>query len=151
MGRTDPYILRCVHCGARNRIPPAKVGEAAHCGKCGRDIDTHALEESRPRMATDRNFESDVLQSPLPVLAFFWAPWCPTCVQSQPTIDRFAAEARGRLRVVKINVDSAPAAAQRYDIRGVPFIVVFDNGQVRDTMPGALDRNELMARMAKFV
>ena len=151
MARTDDYLLRCTGCGARNRIPADKVGTAAHCGKCGRDIDTRVLEEARPRMVTDRNFEADVLKSPLPVLAFFWAPWCPTCVQSQPTIDRFAAEARGRLRVAKINVDSAPTAAQRYDIRGVPFIVVFDQGQVRDTMPGALERHELMARMAKFI
>ena len=151
MARSDPYLLRCTHCGARNRIPPEKVGTSARCGKCGGDMDTRVLEEKRPRMVTDRNFEQDVLHSPMPVMAFFWAPWCPTCVQSQPTIDRFAADARGRLRVAKINVDSAPAAAQRYDIRGVPFILIFDNGQVRDTMPGALDRNALMARMARFI
>jgi thioredoxin len=113
-------------------------------------MDTRVLEEARPRLVTDRNFEADVLRSPLPVLAFFWAPWCPTCVQSQPVIDALAAEVRGRLRVAKINVDSAPAMAERYDIRGVPFIVVFDQGRVEETLPGALDRHELLARMARF-
>ncbi len=150
MARSDPYLLRCTHCGTRNRIPPQKVGAPGRCGRCGRDMDTRVLEEARPRLVTDRNFEADVLRSPLPVLAFFWAPWCPTCVQSQPVIDALAAEVRGRLRVAKINVDSAPAMAERYDIRGVPFIVVFDQGRVEETLPGALDRHELLARMARF-
>ena len=151
MANRDDYVLRCAACAARNRIPAGKVGQPARCGKCGRDIDTRVLNDARPRMVNDAAFEGDVLRSPLPVLVFFWAPWCPTCVQSQPVIDQFAAEARGRIRVAKVNVDAAPQSAQRYDIRGVPFIFVFDNGQVRETMPGSLDRGELMMKMAKYL
>jgi len=151
MSSTDAFTLRCGSCKTRNRIPAAKVGATARCGKCGASIDTRVLNDGRPRIVSDANFDVEVMGSPLPVLAFFWAPWCPTCVQSAPSIDRFAAEARGRLRVAKINVDKAPAVSARYDIRAVPYIYVFDNGLAVENMPGAIDLHQLRLKMARFL
>lgn len=151
MPKDDSYLVRCPDCGTRNRIPADKVGRAARCGRCGGAVDTRVLEAGHPVVVSDRNFEKDVLRSPLPVLAFFWAPWCPGCKQAAPVVERFAADARGRIRVAKINVDAAPQTADRYDIRGVPFIIVFDNGQVRENLPGDMDRHALMAHMARYL
>jgi len=107
MTSTDNYTLRCGDCGTRNRIPAAKIGVPARCGRCGGQIDTRVLGNGRPKLVNDANFEAEVIHSPLPVLAFFWAPWCPTCVKTAPIIERLAGEARGRLRIAKINVDKA--------------------------------------------
>jgi thioredoxin len=102
-------------------------------------------------MVTDGNFEQQVLKSPLPVLLFAWAPWCSTCVAVAPVIDRFAAESRGRIRVGKLNVDSNPALAGRFNILSVPFIFVFDNGEMKESLPGALQQHELMMKMARYL
>jgi thioredoxin len=151
MASQDAFTLRCSACKTRNRIPAGRVGAAARCGKCGSHIDTRVLNDGRTHMVGDADFDSQVMASPLPVLAFFWAPWCPTCVQTAPLIDQLAAEARGRLRVAKINVDQAPQVSNRYDIRAVPYIYVFDNGQARENMPGAMDRQQLRQRMARYL
>lgn len=151
MANNDAFTMRCADCGTRNRVPAEKVGETARCGRCGSALDTRVLGAGHPVMVADRNFQKDVLLSPLPVLAFFWAPWCPSCKQTAPVVEGFAAEARGRMRVAKVNVDAAPQTADRYDIRGVPFLMVFDNGQVRESLPAVMDRHELMTRMARFL
>ncbi len=151
MAPQNAFTLRCGKCATRNRIPAEKVGQPARCGKCGTEIDTRVLTDRRSRIATDGTFEAEVLRSPLPALVYFWAPWCPTCVKTAPLIDRFAADARGRLRIVKVNVDNAPRAADRYDIRAVPYIYVFDNGQAVENMPGAIDGDQLRYRMARYL
>jgi len=151
MTATDTFTLRCGDCGTRNRIPAAKVGATARCGRCGGRIDTRVLGDGRPRMVGDANFEAEVIRSPLPVLAFFWAPWCPTCLKTAPIIDRLAGAVRGRLRVAKINVDKAQRVSDRYDIRAVPYIYVFDNGRPVANMPGAMDEAQLKSRLARFL
>jgi thioredoxin 2 len=151
MASINPYTLRCSDCGTRNRIPAAKVGAAARCGKCGSAIDTRVLNDGRPRMVSDTNFEAEVIRSPLPVLAFFWAPWCSTCLKTMPIIDRFAGETRGRLRIAKVNVDKAQRVSDHYDIRAVPYIYVFDNGRALDNLPGAVDEAQLKYRLARYL
>ncbi|MEE4608291.1 MAG: thioredoxin domain-containing protein [Desulfobacteraceae bacterium] len=151
MTSTDAYILRCDACGTRNRIPAARIGAPARCGRCGKQIDTRVLADGRPRMVGDANFEAEVIHSPLPTLVFFWAPWCPTCLKTAPIIDRLAGEARGRLRVAKINVDKAQRVSDRYDIRAVPYIYVFDNGQAVANMPGGMDEAQLKYQLARFL
>jgi thioredoxin 2 len=151
MTSTDNYTLRCGDCGTRNRIPAAKIGVPARCGRCGGQIDTRVLGNGRPKLVNDANFEAEVIHSPLPVLAFFWAPWCPTCVKTAPIIERLAGEARGRLRIAKINVDKAQQVSDRYDIRAVPYIYVFDNGRPVANMPGGMDEAQLKYKLARFL
>lgn len=151
MTATDSYTLRCGACGTRNRIPAARIGAPARCGRCGNQIDTRVLGDGRPRMVSDANFEAEVIRSPLPTLVFFWAPWCSTCLKTAPIIDRLAGEARGRLRVAKVNVDKAQRVSGRFDIRAVPYIYVFDNGQAVANMPGGMDEAQLKYRLARFL
>jgi thioredoxin 2 len=147
----EAYKIRCAQCGARNRLPAARVDAGPKCGRCGAALPAEALFAPQPVIVNDGNFEDQVLKSPLPVLLFAWATWCPTCVAAAPEIDRFAADSRGRIRVAKVNVESSPALASRYNILSVPFLFVFDNGELKESMPGALQKHELMMKMARYV
>ena len=143
--------LRCMECGTKNKIPGDKINAGAKCGKCGAALKTEALSEPQPLMITDSNFEAKVLKSPLPVLLFAWAPWCPTCGAVTPIIDEFAAQSKGKVRVGKVNIDGNPMLANKYNIMSVPFLFIFDNGQVKESMPGGLQKHELMMKFAKYI
>ena len=143
--------MRCSECGAKNKIPAGKVDAGGKCGKCGALLKTEELFEPQPVMITDSNFDVKVLKSPLPVLLFAWAPWCPTCGSVTPIIDEFASDARGKVRVGKINVDTNPMLASKYNIMSVPFLFIFDNGQMKEGMPGGLQKHEIMIKMSKYI
>lgn len=145
------YKLRCVECGARNRITADKVDAGPKCGKCGAELKTDALFVPQPVMVSDANFDAQVLKSPLPVLLFAWAPWCSTCRAVMPVIDEFAAEAKTKVRVGKMNVDQSPKLASEFNILSVPFIFVFDNGQMKESMPGAIKKHDIMMKMAHYL
>ena len=150
-GAGKPYTLRCIGCGAKNRVPTDKMESGPRCGKCKELLKTDELFVPQPIMVTDRNFEDRVLKSPLPVLLFAWASWCPTCVAVSPIIDEFAAEAKTKVRVGKLNVDQNRMLASKYKILSVPFIFIFDNGQLKESMPGGLKKHELMMQMAHYL
>jgi thioredoxin 2 len=145
------YTLRCSQCGVKNRVPADRLDASPACGKCRAVLDTSALFAPQPIEVTERDFERDVLKSPLPVLLFAWAPWCSTCVAVQPVVEQFAAEAKGRVRVGKLNVDAHPGLADRFSIMSVPFLFIFDRGELRERLPGTLQKHELMLKMAAYV
>ncbi len=143
--------MRCTECGTKNKIPADKIDAGAKCGKCGALLKTEELFEPQPVMITDSTFEDKVLKSPLPVLIFAWAPWCPTCGAVAPIIDDFAAQSKGKVRVGKINIDANPMLASKYNILSVPFLFIFDNGQMKESMPGGMPKHELMIKMAPYI
>lgn len=150
-GRSEAYVLRCGECGTRNKVPTAKIGQPAKCGKCGAAIRTDDLLRSEPVMISDLNFPEKVLKSPLPVLLFCWATWCPTCGVVAPVVDALAAQWKGKIRVAKLNVDPSPMLAAKFDLRSVPTFLVFDNGQLKDTLVGGLPKQEIVRRMAPYL
>lgn len=91
---------------------------------------------------SDDSFDGEVLQSPLPVLADFWAPWCGPCKAVAPLLEELAAE-NPNLRVVKVNVDDNPKTAERYNVRAIPTLILFRNGEVADTKMGASPKKDL--------
>ena len=143
--------MRCTECGAKNKIPAGKLDAGAKCGKCGSLLKTEELFEPKPVMVTDANFDVKVLKSPLPVLVYAWAPWCSSCSAVTPIIDEFAADARGKVRVGKLNVDANPVLASKFNILSVPFLFVFDNGQMKENMPGGLQKHDLMLKMSRYI
>lgn len=145
------YRLRCLHCGTRNRVPCHRLDAGPKCGKCGTPLAGEDVLTPQPIMVTDGNFDSKVLKSPLPVLLFAWAPWCPSCGAAAPVIDQFAAEAKGKVRVGKLNVDANPQLANRFSIMSVPFLFIFDNGELKESAPGALPKHELMMKVAPYL
>jgi thioredoxin 2 len=150
-GTQDIFKMRCTECGAKNRVPAAKLDAGPKCGKCGALLKTGELFAPQPVMVTDGNFDTQVLKSPLPVLLFAWAPWCSTCMAVSPIIDEFASGSKGKVRVGKLNVDANPMLASKFNILSVPFIFIFDNGLMKESMPGALQKHDIMMKMAPYI
>ncbi len=147
----ESFKMRCVQCGTKNRISASKLKAGAKCGKCGSQLKTEELFAPQPVMITDANFDEKVLKSPLPVLMFAWAPWCSTCGTVAPIIDQFASESKGKVRVGKLNVDGNPTLASKFNILSVPFLFIFDNGQMKESMPGAMQKHDLMMKMTPYI
>jgi thioredoxin 1 len=100
---------------------------------------------------SDSSFDSEVLKSPLPVLVDFWAPWCAPCKAIAPVMADLAKEYAGRLKVVKINVDDHPQTPSRYGVRGIPNLILFKDGQVRDQIVGAVPKTQLVKAISQVV
>ena len=145
------YTLRCGQCRTKNRFPAEKVDADPKCGRCAAALPTGELFTQQPLMITDANFETSVLASPLPVLMYCWAPWCPTCGTVTPIIDEFAKESKGKVRVGKINIDANHHTAARYNVLSVPYLFVFDNGTMKESLPGGMPKHELMMKMAHYL
>jgi len=92
---------------------------------------------------TDTNFESDVLKSSLPVLIDFWAVWCAPCRAIAPHVDALAAQYEGKIKVGKCDIDANPQVPSRYDIRSIPTLLMFKDGQVVGHVVGAVPRAKL--------
>lgn len=150
-GPSEVFFFRCPECGARNRIPSPKMNAHPRCGKCKLPLNTEELFDVQPLTVTDGNFKEKVLRSPLPVLVFAWAPWCPTCRTFLPVVEEYARDAEKKVRVGKLNVDQNPGLSSTYSILSVPQILVFDNGQLKETLPGGMQKHEIQAKMAPFV
>lgn len=149
-GGPEVFLLRCTECGVKNKIPADGVDSGPKCGKCKHPLRVDELFEPQPLNVTESNFQEKVLGSPLPTLVFAWAPWCPTCRSFLPVIDGYARESKGRVRVGKLNVDEAPALSSSYSILSVPQILIFDNGMLKETLPGAMQKHEIQSRMAAY-
>ena len=149
--QASSYVLRCLECRAKNRVPPNKVHKGAICGKCKKPLKTDELFAPQPLLITEANFQEKVAGSPLPVMVFAWAPWCSTCRAFMPVIDDFAKDSESRIRVGKMNVDQNPNLSSKYSILSVPQIFVFDNGELKESFPGALQKHEIMLKMAHYL
>ena len=95
------------------------------------------------QVVTDANFEAQVLEAPEPVLVDFWAEWCVPCRRLAPTVDAVASELRGKLKVGKVNVDENPGAAQRFNVRGIPTLMLFKEARVVEVVVGLVDKKRL--------
>jgi thioredoxin 1 len=92
---------------------------------------------------SDANFDADVLKADTPVLVDYWAEWCGPCKMIAPLLDEVARDYDGKVRVVKVNVDDNPGAAQRFGIRGIPTLKLFRNGSEVATQVGAVSKSQL--------
>ena len=100
---------------------------------------------------TDATFDADVLKSDVPVLVDFWAEWCGPCRMMTPTVDAVANDYVGRLKVGKLNVDDNGGTAMRYNVRGIPTLLLFKGGQVVAQKVGAVGKPELQALVEPHV
>lgn len=145
MPETLPALeIRCPSCGAVNRIPAARAGRPARCGKCKSPLATAVA----PVTVTDANFATMVLEATTPVLLDCWAEWCGPCHMLAPTIDALARDYAGRVLVGKLDVDANPRTAARYEVRGIPTLLIVVHGQVADRLVGVQPRPAIEARLA---
>ena len=92
---------------------------------------------------TDSDFASDVLQATKPVLVDFWAEWCGPCKAIGPALEEIAGEKKDVLSIVKLNIDENPLTPQKYNVRGIPTLLIFKNGEVVAEKVGALPKSQL--------
>lgn len=101
-----------------------------------------------PLTLTDSNFQSEVLDSDQPVLVDFWAEWCGPCKMIGPLLDQVSAEVDGQAKVGKVNVDDARELAVKYNVRSIPLLLFFKNGEVKDQIVGAsVTKEQLKAKL----
>jgi len=93
------------------------------------------------------NWQSDIMQSPIPVLVDFWAEWCGPCRAIIPTLDQLAADYEGKLTVAKVNVDQSRELAQQFGVRSIPFLLIIKEGKVVEQMVGALSKPEFVKKI----
>ena len=94
---------------------------------------------------TDDSFEQDVLKAAGPVLVDFWATWCGPCKMIAPVLDELAEEYAGKLKICKMDVDANPGTAPKYNVKGIPTLILFKNGEVAGKKIGAMSKSQLSA------
>ncbi|HIK31685.1 MAG TPA: thioredoxin [Oscillatoriales cyanobacterium M59_W2019_021] len=106
---------------------------------------------SAAAQVTDASFDKDVLESEIPVLVDFWAPWCGPCRMVAPVVEEIAQQYDGQLKVVKVNTDENPAVASKYGIRSIPTLMIFKGGQRVDMVVGAVPKTTLAQTLEKYL
>lgn len=130
--------LVCPICTAVNRVPDARLEEAPKCGKCHGPLIARVPVELR-----SDTFDRFTTRHGQPVLVDFWASWCGPCKMMAPVFTRAAAEHSGRVLFGKLDTDAEGDIAQRYGIRSIPTLILFQDGQERARVSGALDGTAL--------
>lgn len=122
-------VVACPKCGQKNRVPAAAAGKP-RCAECQAWL---------PWIVDggDGNFAEVVEKSPVPVLVDLWAPWCRPCRTVSPALEQLATERAGTLKLVKINVDSAPQLSNRFAVQAVPTLMITKGSEVLDRRAGA--------------
>jgi thioredoxin 1 len=100
---------------------------------------------------TDGNFETDVLQSDMPVLVDFWAEWCMPCKMLAPTIDELAAEYQGKVKIGKVDTDANRNTGIQYQINAIPTVLLFKNGEVVNKFVGMTSKGDLMTALDEAI
>lgn len=100
---------------------------------------------------TEQNFEEEVLESELPVLVDFYAEWCGPCKMMAPVIEKVAAEYSAKIKIGKLDVDSGRALAIKYQIMSVPTMILFERGEIRETIIGAVPEKELVQKLSEVL
>ena len=100
---------------------------------------------------TDKTFDEEVGSSELPLIVDFWAEWCGPCRMVAPVLEQIASENAGKVRLAKLNVDDAPAVAQRFGIMSIPTLMVFQDGVAKKRIVGAKGKGQLLEDLAEFL
>ena len=136
---TDPKHIVCPSCSATNRLPAERLEQGPKCGKCGEPIFA-----SKPVELTDANFDKHVGRNDIPVVVDFWAPWCGPCKMMAPAFEQAAGELEPQVRLAKLNTEEAQNTAARFNIRSIPTIALFRNGQEIARQPGAMGAADIV-------
>jgi len=135
----------CPHCLSVNNVPQKESYKKANCGKCKK-----SLLDTKPIELNSSNFDEVVVNSDIPVIVDFWAPWCGPCKMMAPNFERAATNFPLKALFAKVNTENEQNLGARFNIRSIPTIIVFKGGREVERVSGALDVNALGSLAAKY-
>jgi len=136
----------CPHCLGVNNIPKKDEYKKANCGKCKK-----SLLDTKPIELTDSNFDEVVVNSDIPVIVDFWAPWCGPCKMFAPVFEKSSANYPLKALYVKVNTEDEQNLGARFGIRSIPTLIIFKDGKESHRISGALDETNLNNLVSQFI
>ena len=130
-------VVACERCGRKNRVPAAALG-VPRCGQCHEPLPWIAD-------ANDAGYAAVVEEAVVPVLVDLWAPWCGPCRMVSPALENLARQYAGKVKLVKVNVDESPAISRRFEVQGIPTLLLVRKGEVVARQTGAAPEPTLRA------
>ena len=136
----------CPHCKGVNNVPQKESYKKANCGKCKK-----SLLDTKPIELTDNNLDEVIVNSDIPVIVDFWAPWCGPCKMMGPNFEKSAAKFPLKTLFAKVNTEKEKNLCARFNISSIPTLIVFKNSKEVHRVVGALDENGLDNLASQFM
>jgi len=136
----------CPHCLAVNNVPQKDSYKKANCGKC-----KQSLLDTKPIELKDANFDEVIVNSDIPVIVDFWAPWCGPCKMMAPNFEKAATKFPLKVLFTKVNTEEEQNLGARFGIRSIPTLIIFKNAKEVHRVSGALDENSLSQLVSQFI
>ena len=136
----------CPHCLSVNNVPQKESYKKANCGKC-----KESLLETNPIELTNSNFDEVLVNSDVPVIVDFWAPWCGPCKMMGPNFQKSAKNFPLKTLFVKVNTEDENNLGARFGIRSIPTLIIFKNGKEEHRASGALSEEQLNSLVKRFI
>ncbi len=138
----EATIIKCHSCGAKNRILKALMYDQAKCGKCHVPLKTVPYYDYVVEV-NDKTFIDEVLSFPTPVLVEFYSNSCPYCITLVPILRQLASEYSGQIKIAKLNIDTNPMTASRFQVMSTPTMIIFKDGKEINKLLGVMQKHEI--------
>jgi len=136
----------CPHCLSVNNVPQKDSYKKANCGKCKK-----SLLDTKPIELTNSNFDEVIVNSDIPVIIDFWAPWCGPCKMMGPVFEKTATKYPLKTLFTKVNTENEQNLGARFGIRSIPTLMIFKDGKEVHRMAGAVDETNLTRLVSQFL